>query len=121
MTDQQLEGIVGNLLRAGVLLSAVVVFGGGMWLLLECGAARTGYRQFHPPAAALLSPAGIVRGLAHPNPPAIVQFGLLLLIATPVARVILCLAIFAFRRDRIYTTITLIVLAVLAYSLAIPH
>lgn len=44
--------------------------------------------------------------------------GLLLLIATPVARVILTLVVFAIRRDRTYTWITLAVLAVLLYSLA---
>ena len=47
--------------------------------------------------------------------------GLLLLIATPVGRVVLSLVAFAIQRDRVYVTITVIVLAVLAYSLAVPH
>jgi uncharacterized membrane protein len=121
MSDQQLEQIVGNLLRAGVLLSAAVVLGGGIWLILECGGSHADYRQFGSAVASLRSPAAIVEGLAHPNPSAIIQFGLLLLVATPVARVILCLAVFGVQRDRMYAVITLIVLIVLAYSLAIPH
>jgi uncharacterized membrane protein len=41
----------------------------------------------------------------------------LLLVATPVARVIFSVAAFALQRDRTYVVITLIVLAVLGYSL----
>jgi uncharacterized membrane protein len=42
----------------------------------------------------------------------------LLLVATPVARVIFSVAAFAFQRDRTYIVITLIILAVLGYSLS---
>jgi uncharacterized membrane protein len=121
MSDRQLELIVAHLLRAGVLLSAAVVLAGGVWLLVECGSERVDYRQFRPPAAALRSPVGVSSGLAHPNPPDLIQFGLLLLIATPVARVLLSIIAFAAERDRMYVLMTLIVLAVLAYSLAVPH
>ncbi len=121
MSDQQLEKMIGNLLRAGVLLSAAVVLAGGVWLLLDCGRERADYSRFQPPAASLRSPARVAAGLAHPNPPDLIQFGLLLLIAIPVTRVILCLIAFSFERDPMYAVMTLIVLAVLAYSLAIPH
>jgi uncharacterized membrane protein len=43
--------------------------------------------------------------------------GLLTLIATPVARVIFCLAAFAIERDRMYLGFTLAVLVVLLYSI----
>ena len=48
---------------------------------------------------------------------AIIQFGLLLLIATPVARVAFAAIGFAMERDYLYVVITLIVLVVLLYSL----
>ena len=48
---------------------------------------------------------------------AIVQLGLVLLIATPVARVAFTLVAFARQRDRAYVMITTIVLALLLYSL----
>jgi uncharacterized membrane protein len=51
----------------------------------------------------------------------IIQLGLLLLIATPVARVAFSVVAFALERDRLYVGITLIVLAVLAFSLAGGH
>jgi uncharacterized membrane protein len=113
--------MIANLLRAGVLLSATVVLTGGVWLLLERGGARVDYHQFRPPAADLRSPVRVSEGLAHPNPQDLIQFGLLLLIATPVARVLLSLVAFIAERDRMYVLMTLIVLTVLAYSLAVPH
>jgi uncharacterized membrane protein len=118
MNDQRLEIIIGNLLRAGVLLSAAVVLGGGAWLLFDCGRAHADYHRFLPPADTLRSPGTIVRALGHPNSQILIQFGLLLLIATPVARVVVSLIAFAIERDRLYVVITAIVLAVLLYSLA---
>jgi uncharacterized membrane protein len=47
----------------------------------------------------------------------LIQFGLLLLVATPVARVAFAVFAFARERDRVYLTVSLIVLAVLVYSL----
>lgn len=121
MTDQQLDQVIGKLLRAGVLLSAAVVLAGGIWLLAQLGDTPSNFRHFSPPAATLRSPGGIIAGLAHPGPQEVIQFGLLLLVATPVARVVLSVIAFAIQRDRLYVVLTLIVLAVLAYSLAIPH
>ena len=47
----------------------------------------------------------------------LIQFGLLLLIAVPVARVAFSVVAFALQRDRTYVVVTLIVLAVLLYGL----
>jgi uncharacterized membrane protein len=47
----------------------------------------------------------------------IVQLGLLLLIATPVARVAFTLVAFVLQRDRTYVVVTSIVLALLLYGL----
>ena len=48
----------------------------------------------------------------------IIQLGILLLIATPVARVVFSVFAFSIQRDWLYTLVTLIVLAVLVFSLA---
>ena len=47
----------------------------------------------------------------------IVQLGVVLLIATPIARVAFTLVAFAIQRDRTYVIITLIVLGLLLYGL----
>jgi uncharacterized membrane protein len=46
-----------------------------------------------------------------------VQFGIVLLIATPVARVALMLGAFVLQRDRLYVALTAVVLALLLLGL----
>ena len=120
MTDQRLEQMVGTLLRVGVLLSALTVLAGGAWWLAEAGRAAPDYHQFHGEPADLRYAAALLKSLAHPRPETIIELGLLLLIATPVARVVLALVASAWARDRTYMVITAAVLAILVYSLAQP-
>jgi uncharacterized membrane protein len=119
MSDERFDEIIGRLLQAGVWISAAVVAAGGIWYLASGGTARPQYRHFQTISAALRSPVGVLASLAHPTPEAVIQLGLLLLIATPVARVLFSLAAFAVQRDRVYVIITAVVLVVLLYSLAI--
>jgi uncharacterized membrane protein len=53
------------------------------------------------------------------EPAAIVQLGLLTLLATPVARVAVSVVAFALERDRLYVAITLAVLVVLLASILV--
>jgi uncharacterized membrane protein len=117
-TDERVEQIMGNLLRAGVLLAAVVVLAGGLGYLAHHGAddARE-YRAFHGEPQELRSLRGIVEDALSGDSRGIIQLGLLLLIATPIARVIFAAVAFALQRDRIYFLITVVVLVVLLYSL----
>jgi uncharacterized membrane protein len=65
----------------------------------------------------LRSIPGIIHDAAGLSGRGIIQLGLLLLIATPVARVAFAVFGFAAERDRMYVVFTLIVLGVLLYSL----
>jgi uncharacterized membrane protein len=121
MTDEALEGVLGTLLRTGVFISAAVVAAGGIWLLASSGRSQPAYRQFRGEPAELRSAGGLAGSLAHPRPETVIQLGLLLLVSTPVARVIFSLVAFAIARDRMYVAITLMVLAVLVYSLTTPY
>jgi uncharacterized membrane protein len=115
--DQRIELIIGNLLRAGVLLSATVVVIGGVIYVSRHGSAIVDYRNFRGELSPLRNFAGILHGMRQLSGRAIIQFGLLLLIATPVARVIFSAVAFAWERDYLYVAFTLVVLAVLSYSL----
>jgi uncharacterized membrane protein len=119
--DEQMDQLIGNLLRAGVALAAAVVLAGGVLYLVRHGAAHPDYRVFHNQPALLRSPARIVAAVLSLRARAVIQLGLLLLIATPVARVAFSVVGFAVQRDRVYVVITLIVLAVLVFSLAGGH
>jgi uncharacterized membrane protein len=120
-TDQRIESIIGAMLRTGVILSTAFVLGGGILYLTQFGAARPEYGTFHGEPDTLRSVSGIVRGALALDSRALIQFGLLLLIATPVARVLFSIFAFAAQRDRTYVAITLIVAGVLLYSLFGEH
>jgi uncharacterized membrane protein len=115
--DERLERFISALLLAGVLLSGGVVLAGGICYLIAHGNEPAAYRVFHAAPPAYRSVKGIVRSAAHFDCRAVIQFGLLLLIATPIMRVALSFAAFAAERDRAYVLITLIVLAILLGSL----
>jgi uncharacterized membrane protein len=117
MDDQHLESIIGNLLRAGVLLAAVTVFAGGVLYLVQNGSRVVGYQTFVAGGSNIRTLPGIVISAAHFDSEGLMQLGLLLLIATPVARVVLAVVGFALERDRLYVAVSLIVLVVLVFSL----
>jgi uncharacterized membrane protein len=114
--NQRLETNIGNLLRAGVLLSAATVFAGGALYLVRHHADRVSYRQFAAGGAIVQSFRGVLHSAAHLNSEGLIQFGLLLLIATPVARVALAVVGFALEKDRLYAVVSLVVLVILVLS-----
>ncbi len=121
MNDQRIEIIVANLLRAGVLLAATVVLIGGIGYLGHHGQEVPEYRVFHGAAAKYRSIGPMAAAAAQMDWRAVIQLGLMILIATPVARVGFSLVAFGAERDRTYVVITAIVLAILIYGLVAPH
>lgn len=117
MDDRRLEIIIGHLLRAGVLIAAGVVTVGALFFLAHNYSGRADFHTFAMESSKLRSMQSITISAAHLDSKAVIQFGLLLLIATPVARVALALAGFALERDRLYVVVSGIVLAVLLFSL----
>jgi uncharacterized membrane protein len=116
-TDQRVDAIIGNLLRAGVLLAATVVLLGGGLYLVQHGSTVPDYRVFRGEPAYLRGVSGILREARALDGRGLIQLGLLLLLATPIARVAFSVLAFTLQRDRTYVVVTLIVLAVLLYSL----
>jgi uncharacterized membrane protein len=117
VSDHAVEQVVGRLLQLGVLVAALVVFVGAVLLLVQHGGTLVAYSVFHGEPDGLRSIAGIVRGVTSMQSESIVQLGLLLLIATPIARVALTLVAFLIQRDRTYVAVTALVLALLLYGL----
>lgn len=115
--DQKVEQIVGKLLQFGVLLAGAVVFIGGLLYLVQHGHEPVSYHTFVGEPPGLTAPIPVLHGIFALESKSIIQFGLLLLIATPVARVMLSVVAFGMERDHIYIIVTLVVLAILLYSL----
>jgi uncharacterized membrane protein len=115
--DQRIEIIIGILLRTGVFLAASVVAIGAVIYLGHHGHEIISYSAFHGEPADLEGLSAIVRGALAGTGRAIIQLGFILLIATPVARVAFSAIGFAIEGDYLYVAITLIVLAILLFSL----
>jgi uncharacterized membrane protein len=116
-TAGRAEQIVGNLLRLGVTVAATVVTAGAVIYLIRHGLEAPHYRVFHGEPSDLRTVPGIWHMTLTWHGRGLIQLGLLLLIATPIARVVYSLYDFARQRDRLYVVVTLIVLGVLLLSL----
>jgi uncharacterized membrane protein len=116
--DFALEQRLGALLRGGVLLSALVTLVGGVMYLASHSGDVTHYHRFVGEREELRTVGGVVGGVLRGDSAAIIQLGVLLLIATPVARVFLSVLGFIKERDWLYVGCSLIVLGILVYSLA---
>lgn len=117
--EERVEQMVGNLLRIGVLLAAFVTVIGGIAFLVHHGSLLPDHSVFRGQPEMLSTLSGVISGALALQPAAIVQFGIVLLIATPVARVLLTLVAFALQKDWMYVLISAIVLALLTYSLIV--
>lgn len=116
-TDEEVDQLLGNLLRFGVIIATILAAAGGVLYLARHGLEPTDYHVFRGEPAELRRVGGIVRGAFELNAVAVIQLGLLLLIATPIARVAMSLVAFILQRDRVYIVVTSIVLALLIFSL----
>jgi uncharacterized membrane protein len=117
ITDLTIERIVSVLLRTGVVISGLIVFLGGVYYLVRHGHEYADHRTFHGEPSVDRIAGQIIAGAMALRARSIIQLGLLVLIATPIARVAFSLVAFALERDRTYVVITAIVLMVLLYSL----
>jgi uncharacterized membrane protein len=115
-TDRQMDIVIGNLLRSGVVLSALIVFVGAVVYLVRHGHSPTDYRVFRGEPSDLRSVRGIF-GDALALRGRDIQLGLLFLIATPVARVAFSIFGFAEEHDQMCVVFTVIVFSILLYSL----
>jgi uncharacterized membrane protein len=95
----------------------VAVLFGGILYLFRFGTSSPHHAVFQGEPLPLRTVPGILALTAHGDPRGIIAFGILLLMATPVARVVFSVWAFARERDRLYVGITLVVLALLLYSL----
>jgi uncharacterized membrane protein len=114
-TDMQL--LLGRVLRAGTVISICVVFFGGIVYLHRHGNSIADYKEFKgipdfvQHAGSLIKSAFMLKGQA------IIQLGIILLIATPILRVIFSTIGFVLERDYMYVGISLLVLFIIFLSM----
>ncbi|HEY2459990.1 MAG TPA: DUF1634 domain-containing protein [Candidatus Acidoferrum sp.] len=121
IADRRMDNVMAALLRTGVALAAAFVFGGGIIFLVRHRVPVTNYKVFQGEPTELRTVPGIFREALALHGRGLIQLGLLLLIATPVARVVFSVVAFSYERDWKYVFVTLIVLGLLFYSLSGGH
>jgi uncharacterized membrane protein len=117
ITDRDLELIMGNLLRYGVLLSALIVATGGIIYLFQYGHQIQDYRNFESEPERLRNISTIWNEALRGHGRSVIQLGLLVLIATPIARIVFSIIGYLLERDYLYILITLAVLCIILFSL----
>jgi uncharacterized membrane protein len=115
--DQIIDAIMGRLLQVGVTAAALFVFLGGVIYLSDHASPTVNYHVFSGEPAEYRTLSGIALDAFTLHGRGLIQFGLLILIATPIARVCYSALAFLFERDWKYVTFTLVVLSLLLYSL----
>ena len=115
--DQRLETAMGRMLQIGVTVAAIVVLVGGVLYLKQFTGPMPDYQRFHGAPTAYESVHGILDGLGSLDSQSLIAFGILLLIATPICRVIFGVVGFSLLRDRFYAAVSVTVLIILMLSL----
>lgn len=117
LQDERLELNMSRLLIAGVIISGGLVAIGGLLYLLHHGLEKPEYGTFSGEPADLTGLKAVFTLIFQGRGTAIVMLGILVLIATPIARIIFAVIGFALEKDRLYTMISLIVLLIILASL----
>ena len=118
-TDMQL--LLGQVLRAGTVISICVVFFGGIIYLSRHGQSIANYRKFNGIPDFVSNAKGLFNGALTFKGQAIIQLGIILLIATPIMRVVFSTIGFALERDYLYVGISLLVLFIICFSMINGH
>jgi uncharacterized membrane protein len=118
VTPERFRTVISTVLIVGVAASATLI-GAGFLLALAIGWQGSVLSPGPGTAAATTDFSNLPGRLASLEPLAIAQLGLLVLLATPVARVAASVVGFALEGDRLYAAITLAVLVVLLTSIFI--
>lgn len=106
---EEMEIVISNFLRIGVVLSAIIVFIG---LLMFLVSGKSGYSGDYFPT----TPTEIFNGVLLLKPYAIILLGLIILILTPVFRVGVSILVFVKEKDFLYVKITSFVFLILIVS-----
>jgi len=118
-----LEFLISRLLRLGVITSVALIVVGAIVTFLQ----HPDYLTSRTELAKLVAPDAnfphaipvLLRELSELRGDAIVTLGLLVLMATPVMRVLVSVIAFVYERDRIYILVTTTVLCLLLLSLVL--
>ena len=116
-TDEGRQLLIGNLLRIGMYIAMGIVMIGAIIYLYNHSTEKPNYSVFNFDQVKSTTIPSIFKEVLTFNGKSVIQFGLLMLIFTPIARVILSVISFFLEKDYLYVVIGLVVLAIIMVSL----
>jgi uncharacterized membrane protein len=119
--DRDMQLLLGQVLRAGTIISVSVVFFGGLFYLYRHGSSIANYREFKGIPDFVQHAGSLIIGAVNLRGQAIIQLGIILLIATPILRVVFSTIGFALEKDYMYVSISLLVLFIIFMSMLSGH
>jgi uncharacterized membrane protein len=120
LKDTDIQATIGWVLRTGVMLSISIVLFGGAVYIYRHGHDIANYSTFKDDSD-FAQLTGIINGILTFRGRAIIQGGIILLIATPIIRVAFSAVGFVFEKDYLYTGISLLVLLIIFISMLSGH
>lgn len=119
-----MNALISGLLRYGVILSAAIIAFGTVLLLMGSGSQELSQLVVYSPnqfphGSFDPSLGRMVAGLVTLDPQSIIELGVLVLLATPAARVLLSVLLFSAEGDRMYAYVTGVVLLLLLFSMLV--
>lgn len=116
-TKNDMNTLIGNTLRIGVFTACIIALIGGIWYVVSAsGSALPDYKVFSKGAESYTTFEGIFKSVFAMSATGWVQLGVVVLMLTPVMRVVLSLVDFSIQRDWLYVVITGIVLLIIVMN-----
>lgn len=114
--DAALENVIGQVLRYGVLLASVIVATGGIVYLFRHGSEPPRFHEFRGEPSKMREMRPLWSAILHGEGRPLIQLGLLVLIATPIVRILLSVGGYWREKDYLYVALTLVVLTVILWN-----
>ncbi|HVW97935.1 MAG TPA: DUF1634 domain-containing protein [Mucilaginibacter sp.] len=115
--DTDIQKLVGQVLRGGMIVSISIVFFGGIFYLWRHGHSVPDYKAFKGIPAFLQHTDSLISAAFALKGQAIIQLGIVLLVATPILRVMFSTVGFLLEKDYLYVGISLLVLIIIFASM----
>jgi uncharacterized membrane protein len=119
--DTDIQSLIGQVLRGGMIVSISIVFFGGILFIYKHGHSTPDYKIFKGIPPFLQHGNGLLNAAFNFKGQAIIQLGIISLIATPILRVICSTIGFVLEKDYLYVGISLLVLLIIFTSMMSGH
>jgi uncharacterized membrane protein len=119
--DRDMQQLLGHELRTGTIVSITIVFIGGVFFIYRHGHSISNYRTFKGIPSFIQTASGIFHGIGALKGQAMIQLGIVLLIATPILRIVFSAIGFVLEKDYMYLAISILVLGIISFSMMSGH